>query len=144
MNSEAASFPGATEAKIANLRAELERLILERYGPDAARRDSLRLHLNMHFELRGPDGALKEDRWEHNLICTAGKNTILAASERRSTLTSIRLLRYRHRGDRRGHRRYGAGDGNLQIVRDYPDQPLGQHPAVRRHLWPRRGHGGDH
>ncbi len=35
---------------------------------------------NLRLELRGPDGELKDERDFHNLICTAGKNKLLAVS----------------------------------------------------------------
>lgn len=47
---------------------------------DGMSRESLQLHSNLLLELRGPDGQLKDRRLIHNLVCTAGKNTILKAS----------------------------------------------------------------
>lgn len=38
------------------------------------------LNLNIHRELRGPDGELKYEDDTHNLICTAGKNRLLDAA----------------------------------------------------------------
>lgn len=70
----------ALEARMSALQQEWRELVTQRFGADALHRESLPLHPNMHLELRGPDGELKEDRWEHNLICTAGLNQILEAS----------------------------------------------------------------
>jgi hypothetical protein len=38
--------------------------------------DNLSIVGVVHIELFGPDGELKEDRWGHNLVVTAGKNHI--------------------------------------------------------------------
>lgn len=63
------------------------------YGRDLARRladlsreigegveaEVVRLRANVILELRGPDGALKDRREVHNVICTAGKNKVLTS-----------------------------------------------------------------
>lgn len=41
--------------------------------------DPWRLPVNIHLELLGSDGAVKDERWVHNLVTTAGKD---AASQR--------------------------------------------------------------
>ena len=40
----------------------------------------LRLNTNLHIELRGPDGELKDVRDLHNIVCTVGKNKLLAVA----------------------------------------------------------------
>lgn len=42
--------------------------------------DVLKLNCNVHIELKGPDGKVKDTRDLHNVICTAGKNKLLAIS----------------------------------------------------------------
>jgi hypothetical protein len=61
-----------------DLKMELER-IAARVG-DAGNNESLVLRSNVHIELRGPDGELKEVRDEHNLTCTAGKEVLLSVA----------------------------------------------------------------
>ncbi len=46
---------------------------------DGAVPEVLQLHANVRIELRGPDGRIKEEREFHNLICTVGKNLLLAS-----------------------------------------------------------------
>lgn len=43
-------------------------------------REVLNLRANVKAILRGPDGEVKDTRDFHNLICTAGKNALLAAT----------------------------------------------------------------
>lgn len=42
--------------------------------------ETLELEQNICIELHGPDGEIKDTRYVHNLITTAGKNLLLAAS----------------------------------------------------------------
>lgn len=42
--------------------------------------ESLRLRTNLTLELRGPNGEVKQREEVHNLVCTAGKNKLLAVS----------------------------------------------------------------
>lgn len=42
--------------------------------------ESLKLHANMHICLRDEHGNIKQQDYIHNIICTAGKNKLLAVS----------------------------------------------------------------
>lgn len=46
---------------------------------DGLNPESLVLHANLRIEVHGPDGALRQRGEHHNLICTVGKNLILAS-----------------------------------------------------------------
>ena len=59
--------------------AERLRGLAEEVGQSAGQ-ESLRFHTNLHIELRGPDGELKDVRDLHNIVCTAGKNRLLLAA----------------------------------------------------------------
>jgi hypothetical protein len=50
-------------------------------------KESLKFHVNLHIELRDEYGNLKDERHEHNLICTSGKNALLSASASKALLT---------------------------------------------------------
>lgn len=64
-----------TPEQVANLLETLAEQV-----KDGAGNEVLRFKTNMRLELRGPDGALKDHRELHNLICTVGKEQILKAS----------------------------------------------------------------
>lgn len=42
--------------------------------------DVVKFSVNVRLDLKGPDGAIKDTRTIHNVICTAGKNLVLKAS----------------------------------------------------------------
>ena len=62
--------------------SEILNEVRSRYEAESGRSsgDSLSLDGFYAVEVRGPDGAVKDVRIGHNLICTAGKNQLLAAS----------------------------------------------------------------
>lgn len=55
------------------------RLLLDRVQ-DGVDKESVKLSTNVTLELRGADGALKDRRELHNMVVTAGKNKLLAAT----------------------------------------------------------------
>jgi hypothetical protein len=61
------------------------RLLLEALGEvqqvkDGLSSESLKLHANVHICLRDEHGNVKQEETIHNVICTAGKNKLLATS----------------------------------------------------------------
>jgi hypothetical protein len=83
------SHTAAIETLQADLRAALGAADLEAARAQLARvieqveagrsSESLPLHMNIRLTLRGANGRIKTRRVLHNLICTAGKNLLLAS-----------------------------------------------------------------
>lgn len=69
--------PRATAILAERLDRFLRELQQMRDGMDG---ESLKLHTNLSIQVHGADGALKDERRIHNLICAAGKNKLLAVS----------------------------------------------------------------
>ena len=73
----ASEVPRATAILAERLDGFLRELQQMRDGMDG---ESLKLHTNVSIQVHGADGALKDERRIHNLICAAGKNKLLAVS----------------------------------------------------------------
>ncbi len=69
--------PRATLALSERLDGFLRELQQMRDGMDG---ESLKLHTNLCIQVHDATGTLKDERRIHNLICTAGKNKLLAVS----------------------------------------------------------------